>query len=68
MWLGWMHGMVMMMAYLLKGNDILLCSLFSFNQLDLKEKFFWTFLDTCVWYEGFICQLSWGTNLETPDG
>ena len=57
MWLGWMHGMVMMMAYLLKGNDILLCSLFFFNQLDLKEKFF-----------GFICQLSWGTNLETPDG
>ena len=57
MWLGWMHGMVMMMAYLLKGNDILLCSLFSFNQLDLKEKFL-----------GFICQLSWGTNLETPDG
>ena len=39
-----------------------------FNQLDLKEKFFGTFLDTCVWYEGFICQLSWGTNLETPDG
>ena len=51
MWLGWMHGMVMMMAYLLKGNDILLCSFFFFKSIGFERKVFWVYLPAILGQE-----------------